>query len=335
VSGSLLAFENEINGALNPKLTWIQSGPQRLSIAAMKARLEETHPGYTVIGLGIPPQPNMAWTTFMANGALHQHMGLAFNPYTADVLGDLAGGNNFMGKVRQLHVRLSSGQTGAMIVSWAAIFLFFLSLSGIVLWWPRKVLWMNWRRPAKLVNWDLHQTLGLYLSFFLMIFSLTAIVIHWDDAAMKLVNQVAGAAAAPDFPEPQPASTGSVPLSPDQLLATSEASIPGTHAMGMQFVGNLVRIWMGYPGDRTPGETSVFLDQYTGKIVYRVDSRSGSLGFRVKLWNREMHTGDIGGLPTRILACLISLLLPVLTITGPLIWLLRLGNEQRREKASV
>jgi uncharacterized iron-regulated membrane protein len=56
-------------------------------------------------------------------------------------------------------------------------------------------------------------------------------------------------------------------------------------------------------------------------IVERQYWRTASPGFRlVKLWNRELHAGDIGGLPTRILASLISLSLPVMTITGPLIW---------------
>jgi len=38
------------------------------------------------------------------------------------------------------------------------------------------------------------------------------------------------------------------------------------------------------------------------------------------MWNRELHTGDIFNLPTRILAAFFSLMLPVLAITGPLIW---------------
>jgi len=86
VSGSVLAFENEINRALNPRLSWVRPGTQRLSLTEMKARLEMAYPGYKILGVVIPPQPNLAWTTFMANGVLHKHIGLAFNPYTADVL---------------------------------------------------------------------------------------------------------------------------------------------------------------------------------------------------------------------------------------------------------
>jgi uncharacterized iron-regulated membrane protein len=226
-------------------------------------------------------------------------------------------------------LRLLAGQTGATIVAWAAIFLFFLSLSGIVLWWPRKILWVNWRRPARLVNWDLHQVLGIYISVVLMIFSLTAIVIHWDDTAIKLIDRVAGAGEASNFPRPQPALPGAVPLSPDQLLATAEAAAPGARATAVQFAGNLVRVSMKYAEDRTPsGRTNILLDQYTAKIVFLLDSRTAALGFRaVMLWNREIHTGDIAGLPTRILACVASLFLSVLAVTGPLIWLLPFGKE--------
>ena len=330
LTGSLLVFGDEIDRALNAKLTWIQPGVQRLSLTEIRTRLEKDYPGYKILGIGIPPRPNMAWSTFLSNESLHKQMGLAFDPYTGAVVGNQSDRNDFMGKVHQLHLRLMAGETGATIVSWAAVFLFFLALSGVVLWWPRKILWVNWRNPAKLINWELHQTLGIYLSIFLLIFSLTAMVIHWDDAAMKVVNRATASAEVPDFPESQQAPTGAVPVSPDQLLATAEAAAPGARATAVQFMGNLVRIWMMYPEDRTPsGRTNVFVDQYTGKIVYLVDSRTAPLGYRVvKMWNREIHTGDIGGMPTRILACLMSLLLPISALTGPLIWLLRLGKNK-------
>ena len=65
----------------------------------------------------------------------------------------------------------------------------------------------------------------------------------------------------------------------------------------------------------------MLVDPYSRSIAMIVDWRTASPSFRlVKLWNREVHTGDIGGLPTRILAALIGLSLPVLTLTGPLIW---------------
>ena len=59
------------------------------------------------------------------------------------------------------------------------------------------------------------------------------------------------------------------------------------------------------------------------------------LGTRiVKLWNREIHTGDIFGWPTRIIACVASFTLPLLAITGPLIWLGRMRRQRRSATAN-
>ncbi len=320
---------NEIDHALNPKLTWVQPVTQRLTLDEMQTRLKKDYPGNAVLSIEIPPKLNMAWTAMLSDEVTHKQMRMAFDPFTGDVLGNRADGNNFIGYVHQFHLRLLAGQTGATIVSWAAIFLFFLSFSGIVLWWPRKILWINWRHPARLVNWNMHQALGIYISVALLIFSLTAIVIRWDDTATRLIDQVAGVAETPNFPQSQPALASMVPLSPDQLLATAQTAAPGARATAVQFLGNQVRVWMMYPEDRTPsGRTIAFLNRYSEKILYLVDSRTAPLGFRmVRLWNREIHTGDIGGLPTRILACVVSLMLPVLAVTGPLIWLLPLRKE--------
>jgi uncharacterized iron-regulated membrane protein len=41
VTGSLMVFEEEIDRALNPKLTWIKPSEKPLSLTEMKARLEK------------------------------------------------------------------------------------------------------------------------------------------------------------------------------------------------------------------------------------------------------------------------------------------------------
>lgn len=52
-----------------------------------------------------------------------------------------------------------------------------------------------------------------------------------------------------------------------------------------------------------------------------VNTRTAPLGFKInQMWIREIHTGDIFGWPTRILACLMSLALPIAVITGTLVW---------------
>jgi uncharacterized iron-regulated membrane protein len=321
VSGSLVAFENEIDRALNPRLTWVDASPGWLTLAQLIAKLQAANPGYTVEGFGLSERDNVAWSAFLSNHA-GENRAVAFNPHTGAILGDESTRNTFTGRVHQFHLRLLAGRAGANIVTAAAVLLLASAITGLVLWWPRKLLAVSWRSPWKKLNLDLHQALGLYTSIFLLVFALTAMVIHWDDETQRLINHVSGSPGEPRFPMFQPLSPAKPAPDFDAILATAHKAAPDARVATMTLDTNPVRITMKHPEDHTPaGRTIVLVDPYSRSVVMIVDWRTASPGFRlVKLWNREVHTGDIGGLPTRIIASLISLSLPVLTVTGPLIW---------------
>jgi uncharacterized iron-regulated membrane protein len=332
VTGSFMVFEDEIDRALNPKLTWVTPGERRLTLTEMKSRLEKRYSGRTVAGFSISPRDDIAWGATLQSTASQEPLNVVFNQFTGDVLGTDSDRNNFVGYVHEFHLRLMMGDFGGLIVTLAAVLLLFLSLSGIVLWWPRKLLSVNWRGQPRQLNFELHQALGVYVSLSLMIFSITAIVIHWENGATRLANRITNSRDLPPFPRPRPLTANAATVDPDRLLSIAESAAPGAHATWIMLVGSPFRVAMKYPEDRTPsGRTNIFIDAYAGEVAYQLNSRSGPLGFRmVKLWNREIHTGDIGGLPTRILVCLISLLLPVMAVTGPLIW----WNRRRRRVGS-
>ena len=321
VSGSLVAFENEIDRALNSRLTWVDASPARLTLAQLIAKLETASPGYTVEGFGLSERDDVAWGAFLSNRA-GENRAVAFNPHTGAILGNESTRNTFTGRVHQFHLRLLAGRAGSNIVTAAAVLLMAMAITGPVLWWPRKLLAVSWRSPWKKLNLDLHQVLGLYTSVFLLVFALTAMVIHWDDETQRLINSVSGSPGEPRFPKFQPLSPAKPAPDFDAILATANKAEPDARVTTMTLDTNPVRITMKHPEDHTPaGRTIVLVDPYSRSIAMIVDWRTASPGFRlVKLWNREVHTGDIGGLPTRILAALISLSLPVLTVTGPLIW---------------
>lgn len=320
-SGSLVAFENEIDRALNPRLTWVDASPARLTLAQTIAELQAANPGYTVRGFELSERNDVAWDAFLSNHT-GENRAVAFNPHTGAILGDESTRNTFTERVHQFHLRLLAGRVGGNIVTAGAVLLLASAITGLVLWWPRKLLAVSWRSPWKKLNLDLHQVLGLYTSAFLLIFALTAMVIHWDDETQRLINHINGSRGEPRFPKFQPLSPGKPSPDFDAILSTAKKAEPDARVTAMTLDTDPIRIVTKHPEDHTPaGRTSVLVDAYTQSIVMIVDSRTASPGFRmVKLWNREIHTGDIGGLPTRIVASLISLSLPVLTVTGPLIW---------------
>jgi uncharacterized iron-regulated membrane protein len=230
------------------------------------------------------------------------------DPYSGRVLGTAADLRDPMRTVHQLHTHLLGGETGSTAVAWTAVALLLLAAGGIVLWWPRKIYRPG--RPGKRFVFDLHNALGIWSWAFLLLFAATGAVVHW------------GEAAGPPPPRGTGACKGLPPASPDRLLSAAVAAVPGARPTFLFAAGNPARVIMKFPEDHTPaGRTNVYLEPCTAKPLAVQTSRDAPLRFKVaKLWNREVHTGDIFGWPTRILACLFSLSLPVMALTGPLLW---------------
>jgi uncharacterized iron-regulated membrane protein len=248
------------------------------------------------------------------------------NQYNGRELGNASAANQFMNFVNGFHTHLlmeTHRETGKLIVGVASVLLLFLSCSGLVLWWRRKLFVVNWGAAPRRINFDLHNMLGVFCSLFLFCFSLTGIALTWDESTSKFVNRVTrsvGMPLAPEMPQPLP---NAAPLGVDQILVAARAALPGTEIDSLSIhPGEPVDLRMKFPEDRTPvGRSRVWLDPYTGRVLNVWSTRDAPIGFKInRMWIREIHSGDIFGWPTRILACIVSLVLPILTITGTLMW---------------
>ena len=333
VTGSIMVFEDQIDGWLNPQPA-IHPLPERLSLHALQIRLEATNPGYKVAGFGFPPRNDVPFGTFLFSESLKKGMNLAVNPYTGEIIRPPIHRSNFTGKVHQFHTHLLLGAGGQAVVGYAGVFLLFLSITGLVLWWPRKALTVRWGSPGVKFNFDLHSAAGIYSSIFLVLFAITGMVIHWEEGAARWINYVTRSPAEEPMPKPSTPAPGAASITPDQALAAAERAAAGAQPSFMQLAtaqGDAIRVVLKFPEDRTPaGRTVVLLDPYSGEILSFNNTRTASFSHNfTRMWNREIHTGDIFGWPTKILACILSLSLPLMAITGPLIWWNR--QRQRRE----
>lgn len=324
VTGAIMVFETQLDDMLNSKLTRVEPAGQPLSIADMARRVSP--PGARLLGVSVPPDDRHSYGLVFAGPKRGGGPTVLFvDQYTGRALGNGAQGNDLMAKIHSLHLRLLAGRKGQNVVIAAGIALLFLSISGLVLWWPGKILRVNWAASRPRFVLDLHKALGAYSWIFLMTFSLTAIVIHWDDGAERLFARITGGGRG--APQPKPAATcGTQPaLSADSLLAVARGAVPGAQPTTLLMPmgkSSGARVLMKYPEDRSPaGRTVLIVEACTGRVQYLQTSRTAPAAYRMaRLWNREIHTGDIFGWPTRILAALMSLTLPLMALTGPLIW---------------
>ena len=325
LTGAAMVFENEITDLANAKLFRVQGGGPVLALDELEARMAAAHPGYRVVGVEYPPDDRHAYGLDLAAPGGKDDLSLFVDQHTGRVLGSTADGRNPMGWVHQLHTHLLAGRTGQAVVGVEALVLMLLAASGLVLWWPGKVFTVKRDGTAKRLVFDLHSATGVWAWIFLLIFAVTGAVIHWDGPTARFLARATGSAPLAAIPRGVPDCAGEAALPAGRLVAAAAAAAPGASPSWLQLGpdgGMPARMVLRYPEDHTPaGRTQVFLASCTGRVLAVRSTRTMPAAYRyAAMWNREVHTGDLFGWPSRIVMCLFSLSLPVMALTGPLIW---------------
>lgn len=138
VTGAIIAFENELDRALNPRLSYVHPQSTPLTLDAVTQKLLARYTGAKVEQFEPPARPDLSLLVGLTDSS-GKNLALFLDPYTGEVLGDAQHGNHFVSNVHQFHTHLLAGQAGKQIVGWSGVFLLLLSITGIVLWWPAKI----------------------------------------------------------------------------------------------------------------------------------------------------------------------------------------------------
>lgn len=333
LTGALLVFEPQLEWLLNRRLLDVPGTGPRLSFSELSDRLERAMPGYRVAGLGISERRTEAWSVQLASPA-GELRNLLVDPDDGRVMGEASALRGAMGQVHQFHTRLLAGQVGRTLVGWGGVSLVLLAITGLILWWPGKILRVTWSGSRRRIIFGLHSALGGITWAALLLLGMTGIGIHWNQPLLARLAAILGEQVPPPFPREAPgcdSAHATVPLA--AMISTAMAVVPGARPTSARLEdgGAPARIIFKYPEDHTPaGRTNVFVSPCTGEVVEARSTRTAPVSYRaMSMWNRAIHTGDLWGWPTRILAALISLSLPVMALTGPMLWWTRRKRSSR------
>ncbi len=318
LSGALLAFQNEIDRALNPKLSYVQPTGQPLPLAKLAEIVSARYPGNTLFGFQLPEKPNYSLVIAIGKPNSRQGLGVVVNQYTGEILGDTEHSNNFMQHVREFHSSLLLGGFGEALLWFCAVFLVGLSISGLVLWWKRKRFSVKGGTPSQVFALDLHSAIGIYFVLFVFIFGFTAI----RPIPVGLTYKLPWTQPGFGIQKPQP---NAVKFGPEELLRIAQATLPGANPAFLGVTAppdKPIGVLMRYPEDRSERPRSVvWIDPFTGNVVAVMDlHKMDALAKYAFAWNWEIHTGTIFGRPSQIAACVLSLGIPILALTGILVW---------------
>ncbi len=207
-----------------------------------------------------------------------------------------------------------TSRLGSQIVKWATVATLFLLLSGIYLWWPFQRFTVQWKGPARRVWFDIHAVTGIFSFPFLLLLTVTGIMMSFEATTVPLLYKMTGSRQSPEPLLKVTPAPGAKPVSPDQAVEIARAALPGAAPYRLEVPGphGAYTIGAGFPEDRTPGgRSSIVVDQYSGAVLFTRSSRNAPAGARIMATNGGLHTGEIWGAPGKAvlsLACLIAIL---------------------------
>ena len=331
LSGSLLVFRQEIDAALNPHLLRTEPAATRVPLQQILNGVRQQYADPAPTRVRMPRSRDATYEVWL--GAAPERYVYA-DPYRGTLLGARRPTEFLTGWLFLLHSHLLAGAVGGQVAGVGALALVLLSVTGLVIWWPRRAPWRAWmQRRASLtvargvggrrLTFDVHRAVGFYASALLFVGGLTGASLAFPKAGERVASWVT---LSPTARAPlAPASRAIAPMLPvDSLLLIAERAQPGGEISYLYLPsapGQPFRVRKRLPRERHPnGKSFVSVDPITGQVLGVEDGTTAPRGARLYSLLYPLHIGEIGGAPTRLLASLTGLTLPLLAVTGLIQW---------------
>lgn len=357
LTGCLTVFQDELQLMTHPEKFFIEKQNLQASKTIALSRLitiaeAKLNPGEKISRVDVFPQKNRTWIfraiktnkeAFLYSDYFTYYKRVFVNPYTGNVQVVENTKANFFQVVLQLHMNLLLGKKyGHVIISYSVMFFAVLCFTGIVLWWPKK--WklkalknnfsIKFKAKSKRLNYDLHNVLGFYSLIFALLFAFTGLVFAFPEFKKMISKQLNSL----DSNDKQKLSLPFIPQiaatvldngfdyvlthhpTADQLSVRLEKDIAEPQTIQVRMEKNRTGVFYGYS-----------FNQKTGQLEELKSSNNLQLGSRVTSLNYDLHVGSIGGIYTKILAFLASLICASLPVTGFIIWLNKYKKSKQRK----
>ncbi len=355
LTGAGWVFQEEINQLWGEKYPVEAKGGAFITPTQARAHAQQVFPDRTIHGTayGQPDEP-VEVIFYQAEPEFYRSVFL--DPYSGKVLGTKDHRNGFFGFLLRGHIYLwiPNRVLGYALTSYGTLIFVVMLLTGLILWWPKKRkglkqrLTFDWKSSTRWrrKNFDLHTVVGFYAFALALVIGYTGLVMSlgWVKTA---TYRALGGDKNPKFAIPAnssypDASTDSDIAIIDQLVPRLRAEVPDyeeieVHYPATDSSGIYVEL-------RTQREVYYsadfrFFDQRTGQELQSesVYGRYEDAGVADKIlrMNYDIHIGAIGGLPGKIIAFVISLLIASLPITGTLLWWGRRKKAKRPKRAEL
>lgn len=228
--------------------------------------------------------------------------------------------------VHDLHGSFMMGRDGRQLVGWVGVFMCGLSITGIVLWWPRRGKWraaftVSGKGSTVMVLREIHGAAGIWGLIVFFIISMTGVLVAFPSGGSG------GAEGDAGYSRERRAEAPMV-YRADAAVALAAAKLSGyvLRAVALPrndndpYIITLVRIG----DDRAVPPMTVTVDNAASEIVSVHNTAA-----EARAWARPVHTGGGMGWVWWVLTLLSGVLPVIFAISGIWMWLLKRRSRAR------
>lgn len=347
VTGALLSFQSNILEFAEREMRFVSipsENQNRLPMQELVAKVLAEKPNSKFTNITLRKEENAAATV-----ALGRDGQVFVNLYTGEITGEGAKGwRDFFRFVEDLHRWLAfsgSGRAVGKSLNDAANLLFlFLAISGVYIWFPRRLSWKHFRAAAvfrrkvkgKARDFNWHTVIGFWSSLVLIVLTLTGVVISYQWAG-NLVYSLTGN-EPPPAQQQASSQQGEQPfVLPENLTdiwTKAETHMPyKTISLRLPIAQDaaVFTIEEGIYWNKLARST-LTIDAKTAEVFKWEPYGEQNSGRQLRSWNRFTHTGETGGIVGKLIAFLACIGGAFLVYTGFSLALRRFANWRAKPK---
>lgn len=270
------------------------------------------------------------------------------NPYTGEVIRTVDEFSGFFRFILDGHFYLwLPHELGQTVIATSTLIFILIIISGFILWFPKNKsaakqrFWFRWKKGTKWKrkNYDLHNITGFYVLSIALIFAVTGLVWGFPWFAYGYYTVIGGEKSL-IYEEPKSeveVNLDSTANPLDKVWLRMQEEYPSAQSIEVhpQEDKNSPIAANANLGEGTYWKTEYrYFDAYSLEEI-EVNNiygklKNASISDKLMRMNYDIHTGAIIGLPGKIFAFLISLLVASLPITGFIVWL---GRKNKKKKS--
>jgi len=323
LSGAILVFRKDLDRFTYPAIR-VETGKSIIAVDSCYINIQKQYSSVQISHCKLPATDDDPFVFTIYDSAKSggtEPMQVFLHPQNGNILKTRSDRNNFLNWVAIMHNSFHLGKTGEWLFGFFAAVLVISTLTGLLLYRKNILAVLTFKR--RVWKWkNIHQVVGVYALFFNLMIGITG---FWMQRYVFKKDFYQSSGYTPVFK-----------ASP-HLFFSVDSALKNLKNQHPDFIPHVIYFAQSKKGSTTVygGRSSnsfihskefadaLFLDSAgTVKSTAFVDEIDASN--RYDIINAQIHYGQYGGLPVKIIYCLFGLTGGLLSITGFLLWLKRI-----------